>query len=369
MPVPSCHNQGYAQQQKGFTLLELMVVTVLIGLIAPLINQIITTSQAARDRAYVAEESQNNRKISEAIIEWAATDAMNNSFPGLDPGRLPDSPGDWTLVDSTPEFEGLRARISQVVAENAINTDGSIVGYQRAYQIYRVEDDQAYRQRLWGSYGPELTVNYDVGTLWLSRCEDFLSVSPTVEPSCGDGRPGYSPELSASENDAGYYRSYEFETGDIGPVFFSTLRNQQRTVNILSNQIETLRNRLLEAFRNRAARVSGGQVSDNHFLPFDKSSLAERDPTLPDQQGCTYEWIDLGHGLGTEILGLLGFSADQGETPWGGQIEYCPDYNPSSSFDSDQRNQAPHAAAIRFHESVTEGLPIGDSGNNVLVVF
>lgn len=354
-----------ANLQSGFTLMELLVVTMIIGLMAPLISQVITQGLSAKERAYQEEQTQINKQIAGAITDWAGSTGMNTPFPSMAPGRLPASPGvDWAVVDDTADFEALRAAIEAVIPKEQINTDGTQAGYRRAYQVLPINDAEAFNSRLWGSYGPEILLEYDVATLWLSTCD-----TDGTDPSCDDNRPGYSPVLALNPIADGYYRNYTFEAGDIGPIMISTLPNQQRNLRVLANQLEAIRNRLLEAFRARATRVSGGMIADNHFMPWNKSALATADPTMASSQNCTYAWIALDTGVGKTILGQLGFSEDRGFTPWGGTIEYCPDYNPDPAWVAADRDLSPHAAALRFNQIVTDGLPPGAPGNNVVVVF
>ncbi|MBE0506262.1 MAG: type II secretion system protein [Marinospirillum sp.] len=353
------------QAQAGFTLIELLVVTMIIGLMAPLISQVISQGLSAKERAYREEQTQTNKQIADAIIGWAGSAGMTTPFAGLAPGRLPPPPGGgWDITAGTANYLGLRSAIEAVVPNDQINTDGTQVGYRRAYQVLPAVGVEAFSARLWGSHGPEVALEYDVATLWLSTCD-----MANTEPACSGGRPGYSPVLSVNSAAEGYYRNYTFDLGDIGPVMLSTLPNQQRNLRVLANQVEAIRNRLLEAFRARATRVTGDQIAANHFLPWDKSALPTADPTLAASQNCAYAWIALDAGIGRIILGQLGFSEDRGRSPWGGTIEYCPDYNPDPAWTPADRNQAPHAAALRFNRIVTDGAPPGAPGNNVVVVF
>lgn len=351
--------------QSGFTLMELLVVTMIIGLMAPMLSQIITQGLAAKERVYREEQTLINKKIADALVGWAGTVGMTTPFGAMNPGRLPQSPLDWSIVNDTTDFEGIRAQIEAVVPNDEINTDGTQVGYRRAYQVLPINGvDEAFKARLWGSYGPEILLEYDVATLWLSSCD-----TNGTEPACADDRPGYSPELTLNPTAVGYYRNYTFDTSDTGAVMISTLPNQQKNLRVLANQVEAIRNRLLEAFRARATRVSGDMIADNHFMPWDKSALTIINPTSASSQYCSYAWIPLDTGLGKTILGQLGFSEDRGLTPWGGSIEYCPDYNPDPAWVAADRDQSPHAAALRFNQMVTDGVPPGAPGNNVVVVF
>lgn len=357
------------QQQNGFTIIEILVATVLIGVLAlamapalPEVAAALGTNQENRQRVVnqrianglvnLAKENQSSFGIAQPLVVY-------NSAGPADPFYYaPVNPGNtgWAPVPQYLMAEG--------VASTEIAGDGTIIDNARVFQLATPLTKSV---NLYGSGGPQATVTYQFGVIYTSNCSrlDVTCYQPGVIPGGGVA-------LTAAN-----YSTWVPPASAVGPVFFSTLPAQIDRVRKTADRIDVLRDAFRRYYREQQLAASSADITTN-FLPSGTCVAPCTVTGTPNQnQGCYDGWYPL--DTSSNILPQLGLSvafANNVKTAFNATVDYCRDYHPGSGTYGKAQGAKPNWGALRIRKVLDESSAIPDratginnSPNNIVVTF
>lgn len=338
-------------RQAGFSLVELLITVIALGIVSIALSQVISSTSTAQRQMYVERAKLTNHRIADALLQMAESGSVLGTLPVpyTGAGRISTvyNPTD-TSTDGQRLAMLLRSTGLQV---NEINDDGTAATNARVYQ--RVT---GLTQSIPLSFqaGPQVTLTYQFGVVYMTSCR---IADATCHPTAASGLPGASPRMTAANA-----ASWTVTTPDVAPVFVSTLPTQKRMLATTSERLERVRDALVSYFRARQLSAAAGDPTN--FYPSSAVSLGGQQPNA--NQGCRDGWYNLFTDVA--ILGEVGLGAAEfGRTAWGGVIEYCRDFDP---LGTGAPNSTPHFGAIRIHASVSEGLdPSSNEADNLILSF
>ncbi|MCP4022656.1 MAG: type II secretion system protein [Desulfobacteraceae bacterium] len=311
--------------QKGFTLLEILIAVVVLGIVTTMLAPTIKFILMAKKNAYIEKEKVNNNLVAAGLLNFVIEESDDGTLPSVYTGES------YSAAACDPSDTDVLDQISKMgISEDHINNDGTISQRERVYKI----TDETQTAPLYGSVGPEVNLDYQIGVLYMSEC-------PRTDASC-------DPEVETGDD-----RNDNFGATT---VRFSTEATQRKRMQQTVAMLNTLQEHFVDYFRSMQQAAAAG--STVNYYP-DPASLGGSGLTAANpfsNEGCHHDWLSLTfeytNGTIPEIVGL---SADiVGQTPWGGDIEYCRDYEPDA-VDASNADIAPHYAAFRFHEDITDG--------------
>ncbi len=344
--------------QAGFTLVELAIAVVVIGITSIMLAPVFGDMLSAQRSAYVEKHRANNQLIAAAMMNFAANSTQYGRLPvpytGAGYTNTIYNPADG----SAPGLALTQALTQSGISPAEINDDGTTTQNVRIYQRVSSLTQQV---PLYFQSGPLVTLAYDFGALYLTACPKSDS---TCNPTAATGVPGTSAALTAVN-----YSTWA-ATGTDGPAYLvSSLPIQKQMLATSVQRLEKVRDSLLSYLRAQQVTAAGGDSTNwypNQAGAAAAGSLSGGTPGT--NQGCRDGWYDLSSGS-VLVLPTVGLSAQEfGTTAWGGSIQYCRDYDPTAAKTP---NAAPHYAAIRIHSSVSSGVAPdgGVPGNNVVLTF
>jgi len=343
---------------RGFTLVELLVVVVVIGIVtimmSPIINELITAQRSA----YFEKHRLNNQLIGAALMNYAA----NSTTFGRLPGAYSGSGYNKTIYnpsDATAAGIALTQALNQTGINPAeINDDGTASQNVRVYQLV-----SALTQTipLYFQSGPLVTLTYDFGAIYLTACPKNTS---SCNPSAATGVPGTSAAMSG-----GNYTTWASSGTDSAAFFVSSMPIQKQMLATTTQRLDKVRDSALAYLRSQQQTAAGGDTTNWYPNQTGASAAGSLSGAVPGtNQGCRDGWYDLSNGL-VRVLPAIGLAAQEfGTTAWGGTVHYCRDYDPNGTKVADV---APHFAAIRIHSAVSLGLAPDAAlpGNNIVLTF
>lgn len=373
--------------QRGFTLYEVIVATMLIGLLtvmlAPSMRSFLTTQTlASQQRALDV-----NQKVARAMLAYAETNDGRLPAPyqlstsGINFGIAPTT---GTATNTLTPFLS-----QQGIPPSLFNGDGTASDRVRSYQM--APDTATVQAPLFGNSGPLVTLSYDYGAVYQTNC-------PRANATCNAS--GQIPRdlggAARTGNFAltpGQHASFQSRDSDTAVTFVSTLELEKKKLAAFAQQIDEIRTTMAAYRASGKHRCPNSAYNDPYpdgVYVFDNTNpvpmcirdcfgqedcdrfIDPSDPRWPspaaatneknlNRQGCWDGWYRLGRDFNQEFLRGLGLRAASGApythsttagfTPWGGVIEYCADYEPlvASGYTAEV---APHVAAIRFAADV-----------------
>jgi prepilin-type N-terminal cleavage/methylation domain-containing protein len=341
---------------RGFTLVELLVTVVVIGIVTIILAPTFNSLMTAKQLAYYEKHRLNNQLIASGLLSYAANSTQYGRLPppytGSGYTKTVYNPGDG----SSAGIALTQALTQSGINPSEINDDGTASKNVRVYQLVQGLTQQV---PLYFRSGPLVMLTYDFGAIYLTACPKS---STTCNPNPSTGVPGSSPALTASN-----YSTWTTTGSDDRPYFVSSLPIQKQMLATTVQRLEKVRDALL--FYLRAQQVTASASDKTNWFPNQSGaaapgSLSGANPLT--NQGCRDGWYDLSS---TSVLPTVGLAAQEyGVTAWGGIIQYCRDYDPTGTGTP---NTPPHYAAIRIHANVSAGLaPDGAvPGNNVVITF
>jgi prepilin-type N-terminal cleavage/methylation domain-containing protein len=362
LPLPPGGSQIRAQ--KGFTLMELLIVVTVIGIFASVMGGYVSEALSFTKQNYVLDQSRINRELGRTLLEWSARYANGRlPAPYNDPAGGPTTrsglfdPAGLTSAD--PDVQ--RAAVAFVnlasakgIALSQINLDGLGAPRMRAYQ--RVQG-QTLEIPFFGFAGDRVTVTFDVGVIYQTRChlDDTL-----CNPNPATGLPGASAAMTP-----GNYAAFQAADDDFGLIKISTLDLQRAQLELTAYRITTLREGARSYFNALLGQAPPGDPTN--FFPAPSGggapNLAGQNPST--NQGCHDGWYTLSAG-NVNVLDVLGLGKGEfGVTAWGGPVQYCRDFDPVA-VDASSANTPPHIGALRIHRSVSEALAPGIPASNLV---
>jgi len=337
------------KKQRGVTLLELLVAVIVLSILAVAMAPLMSWLTTATQGAYRQKAKLNNQLIADALMTYATA-----STAGILPAPYTGAGYTSTVYNpadaSAPGLALKQALSGTKIPAVEINDDGTS---QHNVRVYQLVSGLTKQVPLYSASGPLVTLTYQFGAIYQTACG--LSVS-----SCNPGPagvPGSSPVLTSA-----LINSWNTTPTDLEPEFLSTLPIQQKMLATTVQNLDKVRDSLL-AFLRASQQTAGGGDTTNWFPP-NPGTMGGVAPGT--NQGCRDGWYSLSASSVLPTVGLA--TAEYGATQWGGDIEYCRDYDPTATKSP---NDSPHFAAIRFHSNVSAGVAPDHValGNNVVLTF
>lgn len=333
----------------GFSLIEMLVVIAIIGIVLILTDMGGITK--LNTRYYATKQELNNKHIAAALLQHAKTNTTLGALP---------SPYTGDGYISTV-FDPNNTQLAQIfraanMAPSEINNDGTNAQNVRVYQMVSLTQSTP----LDFQSGPLTTLTYQYGEVHQTACMKSNS-------SCNTGStPGASSALTTTN-----YKTWTTTSPDLRPEFFSTLPMQKQMLALTSQRLADLRDKLTGLFRSSQITAAADDTTNWYPYAYQTAAPTTHNPdlsgaTAATNQGCWDGWYNL-NASNVNILAQLGLSRTQfGTTAWGGQIEYCRDYDPALQG----AGSPPHFAALRIHQSVSTGnAPTTVQADNIFITF
>ena len=327
-------------KNKGFTLFEILVVLVIIGIMTALISPSFNFLITSKREAYIQKEKLTNKKIVNGILYWVKEDATDGKLPSV------YTDIDYASSVADPTNTALVAQIEKMAVEpGLINNDNSASERERVYHTWT---DSA-SVPMYGSIGPVVPLNFEHFEIYTSGC-------PKTDTTC-------DPLLDENKNNG------------TTTVRSNTYRIQKDKLGQTVAILNALEAKLSEHFKVLKSKAAVSSTANFYPNPVDigASSKAGRNPVT--NSGCHDGWYGLDqlytkNGVTKTICDMISLSpAVFGQTAWQGPIEYCRDYDPTATGTA-TAGKEPHNAAIRFRSTVTDGNPpSGTSSDNIIIPF
>lgn len=340
------------KSQSGFTLIELVVTVMIVGLMSIVFSPIFNTLVASQRGAYSALQKVNNQSIATGLLNFARYNSTQGYLPN------PYTGGSHTNAiydpsDSSPAGQALTASLAQTgVNTREINTDGYENGRVRVYQQVT---GLTQTVPLYFQSGPTVVLTYQQGVIYQTACNES---DTACNPRSSTGVPGDSTKMTSSN-----YATWSTAGLDMGEVFVSSLPIQKQMMSSTSQKLDKIRDSLVSYLRAQQSQAAATDTTN--WYPSESTSLGGATPGT--NQGCRDGWYNLSSS--TIVLATVGLTATEyGSTAWGGAIQYCRDYDPTGAKAA---NAAPHYGALRINKSLSSGIgPDGVTlGNNIVLSF
>lgn len=312
------------KHNQGFTLIELMISLVILGLASTVMVTLTKQSQGMWQRANTERQHEANRMVGEALKELTRKSSTGD-LPA------PYTGNGYVSAPYNPSETGDRdVFLGQGLSNTLINTDGTPAENRRVYQrVTGLTRDVPVS----GLAGDTVTLSYGVGVVYSTDC-------PLSKSNCfTSGVPGSSSQLTASN-----LSTWDPKGNDIRPVWISTFPFQQNLLAETMARVNSLIGKEREHFQQAVLAAGAGQSGNVHATP---NSGA---PSIAGG-GCHGGWYNLSLS-NVNVLNQLGLTSKYGTTAWGHPIEYCRDYDPINAG----ANKAPHSAAVRFKKNLSTGV-------------
>ena len=336
----------------GFTLVELLITTIITGILFLVFAPAFSRLAASQKRAYIEQAKMNNQSIALALLSYAATSTTLGVLPAPYSGS-----GYTNTVYNPGDVSAGGLALTQALNQNglttatAINDDGTPGSNVRVYQLV---NGLTLQTPLYFNSGQLVTLTYQLGAIYMSGCPKS---DASCNPNSGTGIPGSSSVLTSAN-----YATWNTAGTDLEPYIISTLPLQKNMLITTVQRLDRTRDALLGYVANKRITAAAGDTSN--MFPTDSPSQSGKTPG--SNQGCRDGWYSLKNST---ILAQVSLSANEnGQTAWGGDIEYCRDYDVTGTKGA---NVFPQYAAIRINASVSSGISPSPTvvGNNVILTL
>lgn len=337
--------------QRGFTLLELTVTVVIVGIMAAIIAPYFQVATTLNGQNYTLNQQRINRAISLSLHEYAKK---------IDPaGRLPApytnaSQGAYSTVVNATTPSALDTALFGLISQYGvslpeINTDASPVERQRVYQriVYSAADPSTSGLRvampIFGGSSVTALVEFDAGVVYNTAC---AKANAGCRQTFGAVViPGTSPQFTNTPTWT--------TTGSDGlPIRVTTLDIQKELLDQTGFRINRVRDQLRAYFQARLLQAPPGDPTN--FYPAGSGATSAPADVPSAASGCYTGWYALNGA--SDILPVAGLAKEEfGVTAWGRAIEYCRDYTASAAVSV--ANDLPHVGALRIRREVNAAAP------------
>ncbi|MBK4738746.1 type II secretion system protein [Noviherbaspirillum pedocola] len=325
--------------QRGFTMIEMTIAIILIGVVTIIVAPLLGELASSQNTAYRTRQITLNRKIAKAMIEYAKRVSPTGSLPmfysnNSDLFAAPLNPSD-NAQSNVYQMNG-------VPLEEA-NDDNRAAHLLRIFQrIGGLTQTVPLSRRS----GPQVTITFEYGAVYNTTCSKGAS--------CDKNAPDVSALMTSSN-----YGTWQPTPPDFGASYVSSWPVQMAMLADTDKLAQALQDAFSRYFDAQQAANPG---STANFYPNNGASTVA---SASSNQGCWYSWMSLNN---SSLLDTVGLNRTMGVTAWGGNIEYCRDFDATGSSSPDA---APHYAAIRFNNNVSAGSAPDASiaSNNVILSF
>ena len=345
-----CCARARLHQQRGFSLVEVAIVVLMLGVMTIIIAPYVNRALAYISQAATTQQAANNQTIADVLIDYARTQTTLGQLP------TPYSGNGYTSTVLAPTNTTLATELTQAgLGSNQVNDDATGAHNVRVYQLASALTQQV---PLYFRSGPLVTLTYQVGAVYSTTCS--LNGS-ACNPGTG-GIPGYSGALTSANA-----TTWLPVPPDFGAQIFSTLSLQKSMLQTTASRADTTRDAFQNYFREQERMAAANDTTNWYPSPNGTGApnLSGSNPAA--NNGCYDGWYNLSDST-VNVLTQVGLDqARYGTTQWGGTVQYCRDYNPLGTG----ANQIPHYGAIRFNVNVSAGIA-PDSvnfSNNVVLIF
>ncbi|WP_186008291.1 type II secretion system protein [Xanthomonas arboricola] len=328
----------------GFTLIELLIAVVVLGVMMMLLAPVLSSFITANANSYAEQAATDNQRIADALLAVARNEGVGTLSAPYSGGGYSNTI--YNSAATTAVAVALQQALAETgIAPRAVNDDGTTA---RNVRVFQRITGLTQSTPMYFRSGPLVTLTYDYGVVYLTACS-------LDSGSCGSGVPGASPALTS-----GNRNTWATVRPDLAPRFVSTLPVQTSMLTTTTRRLDRVRDALLSYYRGR--QLTASATDTTNWFP--GSGLGGRAPS--SNMGCRDGWYQLDTA---NVLTLVGLSPNEfGLTSWGGRVEYCRDYDPTTSK---AENAPPHAAALRIRASVSTGAAPDPSvlANNVILTL
>lgn len=354
--------KGSAVQKKmeknaGFTLVELLVVVIIIGIVSIMMSPVYNDLLTAQRKAYEEKHRLNNQLIGAGLMSYAANSTQTGRLPAPYTGAG-QTKTIYNPADATAPGIALTQALSQTgINPGEINNDNTTAQKVRVYQLV-----QGLQQNvpLYFQSGPLVTLTYDYGAIYMTNCPKSTTA---CNPNAATGVPGTTTSALSAANHPTWAT-----TGTDGQAFFvSSMPIQKQMLATTTQRLDKVRDALLVYLYAQQHTAAGGDTTNwypNESGLSAAGSLTGANPGT--NQNCRDGWYNLSNAA-VNVLPAVGLSpAEYGRTAWGGTVEYCRDYDPVPTAP----DTPPHYSAIRINSDITSGsAPSATPGNNIVLTF
>ena len=345
------------RNERGFSLIELAIAVVMVGIMSMALAPIFSWMTATRNQLYDKEQSQYQRSIVAAMINYAAYYTTDGTLPA--PYTNAGDDLHYSVADLTPDNADETAILNYLYQEGletqTIFSDGSAGHRVRVFQRVTGLTNSV---PLYLHSGPLVTLTYDYGALYLTAC--------AFDEVCNAGLPGDSVALTNLN-----FSTWATAGLDKKADLFSTLNLQMKKLKQTGENLIAIRSKLEEFVALSSLSAAAGDMTNWFPAPTGGAAVDLSGSNPVTNQGCHDGWYDLTQTVTTNILAQMGLSATEyANTAWGGSIEYCRDYEPLATGVG-SADTPPHYAALRVNEDMSKGISPDNAviGNNVFITF
>lgn len=339
--------------QAGFTLVELAITTVIIGVVLTFVSPMLGSLYASKQQAYNEKQRFTNQQLADVMLTHARQNTQLGSLPVLTTDPFKSNMAIYNPNATTGDEGNFKNLVSQSRLDlKAINDDGYSNAHMRKAQIV---SGLTQTIPLFFQSGPLVTLTYQMGAIYNTDCTSNSTPS-------GCTASGRSVLLTSSN-----YTTWNIAAPDSALVTFSTLPLQKQMLAETARRLSKVRDALMAYYR--ASQIAHGANDTTNFYPGSGSFI-----NAGDQNGntCWSGWQALNGGAST-ILSEIGLGKTEfGTTAWGGPIEFCQDF----VLDGTAANKPPHNGALRVNASVSLGVaadanlsPAVAASNNLYLTF
>lgn len=322
---------SHKTHQQGFTMLELLLVTLIVGVLSMVWSSNSGGAFTAAANAHDSEQEAINKRISNVLLEYASSVSAIGDFP------TPYTGGQYykaiPTADTSLNALLVQARIRPTDAQD----DGSAA---QKVRVYQKASPITLNIPLYSTFGPVMTVTYAEAVLYATQCSRTAA--------CNTNNPGNTGTFDTTN-----LTTFALSGDDYGLVRISTLAIQKQKLAQTADTVDLIRTRIQEYYRERQRLAMANDTTN--FYPRPSPSVASAYAT----NDCNNDgWYPLDT---TNILTQVGLiPAQHGKTAWGGSIHYCADYDPTKTG-ATYVDTPPHFAAIRILTNPSTG---GSPTNN-----